>query len=58
MQGQAPAGCRQSRLGPKPPPGFPRQVGVRHNQPTVPLWKWNGIYPGYPFRPRNVKVYW
>ena len=34
---QALAGCRQSRLGPQPPPGFPRQVGARHNQPIAPL---------------------
>ena len=52
---QAPAGCRQSRLGPQPPPGFSRQVGARHNQPIVHLWQWNRIYPGNPFRPRNVK---
>ena len=52
---QAPAGCRQSRLGPQPPPGFPKQDGARHNQPIVPLWQWNRIYPGDPFRPRNVK---
>ena len=36
-------------------PGFPRQVGPRHNQPIVPLWQWNRIYPGDPFRPINVK---
>ena len=52
---QTPAGCRQSRLGPQPLPGFPRQVGARHNQPVVPLWQCNRIYPGDPFRPRNVK---
>ena len=52
---QAPAGCRQSRVGPEPPLGFLRQVGARHNQPSVHLWQWNRIYPGDPFRPRNIK---
>ena len=36
---QPPAGHRQSRLGPEPPPGFPRQVRPRHNQLIVPLWQ-------------------
>ena len=52
---QTPAGCRQSRVGAKPLPGFLRQVEARHNQPIVPLWQWNRIYPGDPFRPRNIK---
>ena len=52
---QAAAGCRQSRVGLEPPQGFLRQVGPRHNQPIVLLWQWNRIYPGDPFRPRNVK---
>ena len=52
---QDPAGCGQSRSGSEPLSGFPRQVGPRHNQPIVPLWQWNRIYPGDPFRPRNVK---
>ena len=52
---QALAGCRKSGLGSEPSPGFPRQVGPRHNQPIVPLWQWNRIYPGDLFRPRNVK---
>ena len=52
---QAQAGHRQSRVGPEPPAGFPRQVGARHNQPIVPLWQWNRINPGDPFRPRNIK---
>ena len=34
---QAQAGHGQSRLGPHPPPGFPRHVGARHNQPIVRL---------------------
>ena len=52
---QAPAGHRQSRVGPEPPPGFPRHFGARHNQPIVPLWQWNRIYQGDPFKPRNIK---
>ena len=54
---QAKAGYRESRVGPEPHPGFPRQVGPRHNQPTIPQWQWNRIYLGDPFRPRNI-VYW
>ena len=52
---QAPAGHRKSRVGPEPPPGFLRQIGLRHNKPIVPMWHWNRIYPGDPFTPRNIK---
>ena len=35
--------------------GFHRQVGPIHNQPIVYPWQWKRIYPGDPFRPRNIK---
>ena len=52
---QASGGHRQSRVGPEPPQDFLRQVGPWQNQPIVPLWQWNGICQGDPFRPRNIK---
>ena len=51
-----PAGCRQSRVGPEPLPYFLQQIGPRPNQPIVPLWQWSRIYPGDPFRPRNINL--
>ena len=29
-------------------------LGVRRRKPISPLWQWNRIYPGGPFRPKDI----
>ena len=33
---------------------LPRMVGTRRRQPISPLWQWNRIYQGGPFRPKYI----